>query len=341
MVRPVREDDAAGLLALSQAVGPGFTSLQPDMGYLTDLAVRSAAAFTDGGPARARRFLLVMAQADTGAIIGCAGVKGAGADRHADWLMLDATGAPTSDPRAAETLTLADSFSDTAEVGVLALAPDQRGNGIGRPLAQSRYAFLAAAGAAFPGSVTAVLRGFQSEPGRSPFFDAVLGRQTGWSFTETDSRLARGDADVLAAAAALGPINVSDLPEAARAAMGQTHKTGRGARALLEQEGFSPATCVDVFDGGPLMRGRIAEIATTKAARQCVLNDVSPAAISAPLLIAAGGRSDFRAAVFPQGAQSVQAVADVLNVGPSDAIWALSAARTPHIAQPRPSAPTR
>ena len=91
------------------------------------------------------------------------------------------------------------------------------------------------------------------------------------------------------------PIYLAMLTEAARAAIGLPHPTGRAAMRMLENEGFVHDGYIDIFDGGPTMRARTDDIRSVRDARDITVSAVGEA--HAPRTIVAAGRlGDFRAA---------------------------------------------
>jgi arginine N-succinyltransferase len=86
-------------------------------------------------------------------------------------------------------------------------------------------------------------------------------------FAEADKLSAITDNQFILDLTPQHPIYIDLLPEAARAAIGQCHKDGEGARKLLEWEGFSFSNVVDIFDGGPLMTVQRDHIRTRREAR--------------------------------------------------------------------------
>jgi arginine N-succinyltransferase len=84
------------------------------------------------------------------------------------------------------------------------------------------------------------------------------------------------------------------------AVVGVPHTSGRAAMRMLEDEGFSWDSYIDIFDGGPTMRCATSRIATIAAAREVEVRAIDPAggSMGAPTthLVAAGRLAAFRCA---------------------------------------------
>ena len=63
------------------------------------------------------------------------------------------------------------------------------------------------------------------------------------------------------------PIYVPMLPPAAQACIGRVHPDGQEAFDILAREGFETNSYVDIFDGGPTLHARIANIRSITQSR--------------------------------------------------------------------------
>jgi arginine N-succinyltransferase len=90
-------------------------------------------------------------------------------------------------------------------------------------------------------------------------------------FAEADKLSATTDNQFILDLMPQHPIYVDLLSPEARAVIGQCHKDGEGARRLLEWEGFSFSSVVDIFDGGPLLSVLRDNIRTLREARRMKL----------------------------------------------------------------------
>jgi arginine N-succinyltransferase len=107
-----------------------------------------------------------------------------------------------------------------------------------------------------------------SPEGVSPFWEALGRHFFRMDFNEADRLSATGDSQFILDLMPQHRIYVDLLPESARAVVGQCHVDGAGARRLLEWEGFSFSSVVDIFDAGPLVSAPRDRIRTLREARR-------------------------------------------------------------------------
>lgn len=285
--------DVDGLYALAVAAEGGLSSLQPDREFLSRYIACSedsfAGAMGRGEPDKTRKFLLVMETlGDEREIIGCAAVKtNIGAAGEPPFINFDLS--PDG-----QLLSASDRFAGATEVGSLYLRRDHRAGGLGTYLARVRYLMIAARPEAFSRTVIAELRGV-SRDGQAPFYDSVFAAKFGVSFLEADARFASLEDEIMEKISPEAPVNVSDLSASARAAMGQPHRSGLSALAMLHAEGFADSRTVDLFDGGPIVAAARDKITTLRNSR-LGHGEVGEVSDDAALhLICAGNLGDFRA----------------------------------------------
>jgi arginine N-succinyltransferase len=258
VVRAVRETDGPAFCALRDLAGPGFTSLMADdaalQAKITASAQWYATPVTTPGP---QRYMLALEHVETGEIVGCAAVKSTvgATPPFFNFRVLTIAQASLAAERRfdMDVLILVNEFTGASEVGSLFVRPEHRAGGIGRLLAQSRYLLMAAEPQRFNPEVVSELRGVVSASGVSPFWEALGRHFFQMTFEEADRLSATSDNQFILDLMPKYPIYVDLLPADAQAVIGECHPDGRGARKLLEWEGFRYEHVVDVFDGGPLM----------------------------------------------------------------------------------------
>jgi arginine N-succinyltransferase len=195
-------------------------------------------------------------------------------------------------------LHLTNDFDGLSEVGGLFLHPELRTGGLGRLLARSRYLFLARHRARFGERVLAELRGRIRADGSSPFWDGLAGRFFGMGFHEADAFNSVNGNQFIADLMPKFPVYVALLPADAQDALGQPHEAGRAAQRMLEKEGFAFNGYLDIFDGGPTMDARIADLRGVREAAAARVSGVSPALAAPARLVAGGTLAGFRAAAL-------------------------------------------
>jgi arginine N-succinyltransferase len=220
-------------------------------------------------------------------------------------------------------LSLTSDFDGASEVGGLFLHPDLRTGGLGRLLARARYLFIARHRARFGDRVIAELRGVMDDAGHSPFWDALGRKFFDMRFPEADAFNAIHGNQFIADLMPKHPIYTDLLSEAARAAIGQPHSSGRAALAMLQAEGFSFDNYVDIFDGGPTVSARVDDLKSIRSAREAEIAALADA-IDAPLqLVASGQLHGFQAFVAPlaDGGRCLPAaIAEPLGIAPGTRI---------------------
>jgi len=271
LVRPLRRAELATVLDLAQLAGPGFTSLAAPAQAIEErlaLSERSfARAVEEPG---AERYMLALEHLPSKQVVGLAGIKAqvgvAAPFFNFRVLRIAQACAQLSRRFDLDVLILVNEFAGASEVGTLFVHPAHRG-GAGRMLAQSRYMLIALAPERFSTTVVSELRGQVDAHGASPFWEALGRHFFGMDFHEADRLSATADNQFILDLMPKYPIYVDLLPESARAAIGQTHPHGAGAKRLLEQEGFRYDRVVDIFDGGPLLSTARDALRTVREAR--------------------------------------------------------------------------
>lgn len=259
VIRMAGPRDLEGFIALAKLTGPGFTSLPADEGKLQNLLKHCAAA-AQGEPGA---ILLALEDRESGRVAGCAAVKRGGRREHGFANFRTTCSADGT----VQSLTISDDFSGLTEIGGLFVHPDYRNKGVGKPLAQSRYLYLATAPQTFGVRVFAELRGVIDKDGVSPFYDAACKPWLNMSFAEADIMCAAGENDRLVALMPEGTISTEAFSPSARAAIGECHNAGKAARTMLENEGFHFDGLVDLLDGGALVVANMVELTSLKRSR--------------------------------------------------------------------------
>lgn len=274
IVRAVRLDDLDQLWNLIEQSTYGLTTLQISKEQLAERVELSNFAFTRKvEKATGEPYVLVMENISSGTLVGlsCIFSKTGGYEpfysyrrvaesHHCEYLDMK---------QEIEVLMLDKLHDGPTEIGSLFLLPDFRGQGRGRLLSLSRFAFMAMHPKKFSDRVIAEMRGVSSDEGQSPFWDAILQHFFGLKFPQAD-RLSTISKRFIEDLMPRHPIYMCLLSDDVRSVIGQVHPNTRPALAMLEAEGFLKTDCVDIFDGGPLVsckRDHIDAVQRTKVAR--------------------------------------------------------------------------
>jgi arginine N-succinyltransferase len=123
------------------------------------------------------------------------------------------------------------------------------------------------------------------------------------------------------------PIYVNMLSPEAQAVIGRVHDDGKGAQALLIEEGFRDEGYVDIFDAGPTMIAPIDALKAVAGATSGAVTAIADGSLHGTIdaLIATGLDADFRCtrgaiAVAADGVMLDGPTAAHLGVGVGDVV---------------------
>lgn len=333
-VRPARNEDFQAIYEMAKLTGGGFTNLPADKGTLVDKLIRSEQAFaSDGDEPRDDLFVFVLENESSGQIRGTCQIFGR-VGIKSPFYSYRISALTQSSPELgrtfrAEMLTLCTDFEGCSEVGGLFLHPSERAGGLGVLLARSRYLFIKIHRQRFAHKVLAELRGVIDQAGGSPFWDAIAGRFFGMSFQEADAFNGTHGTQFIADLMPKTPIYTAMLPESARSVMGIPHPSGRAAMRMLENEGFTGDSYVDIFDGGPTMAAPTDQIRTIRESTEMTVDSVADEPGGQRMMLAAGRLGSFvscygRVAIGADGAVSLDPqTAHLLGIGTGDSFLAV------------------
>lgn len=127
-------------------------------------------------------------------------------------------------------------------------------------LSRARLMFIAAHPQRFAAAVITEIVGYSDEQGRSPFWDAVGKHFFDLPYAEAERLCGLESRTFLAELMPQYPIFVPMLPQPAQDCIGRIHPGGQDAFDILEREGFETNSYIDLFDGGPTLHARLADI---------------------------------------------------------------------------------
>ncbi len=299
-IRAALPSDLPHLYEMAKLTGGGFTNLPPDKPSLLAKLARSNEAFgRDQDGIGDDLFVLVLEDAATGHVRGTCQIFSQIGMRVPFYSYRIGTLTQHSKELGrtfrADMLTLSTDLEGSSEVGGLFLHPSERAGGLGMLIARSRYLFIRQHRARFADRTIAELRGLIDESGGSPFWDGVAGRFFGMNFQDADEFNAIHGHQFIADLMPKHPVYIAMLPEAARAAIGLPHPSGRAAMRMLENEGFGADGYIDIFDGGPTMCVQTNRIRSVAEARSVTIARVGPND-GARAIVATGTLKTFTAA---------------------------------------------
>lgn len=165
-----------------------------------------------------------------------------------------------------------------AEIGGLYLVPEHRKEGAGRLLSLGRFLFMATFSKRFDENVFADMRGVFDEHEHNLFWDAI-GRHFFDVPLETALSMASRDKTFVEKILPKFPIYLQLLPDEVKKVIGNIHPNTRPALKLLEGEGFKFCNEINVFDGGPKLESKTADVRCIKESQTAQVKkiiDVSP-----------------------------------------------------------------
>jgi arginine N-succinyltransferase len=212
-----------------------------------------------------------------------------------------------------------------SEIGGLALTAAARGMGLGRLASLARFLFVAAHPHRFADRMMAELRGWTDDRGVSPFWESLGRRFFSLDLADADRLSATHDKAFIEDLMPRHPVYVDLLPQQAQKAIGRVHTATEPARAMLQQEGFTFAGEVDIFDAGPVLQAPTADIRTVRHARRMPVAHLTADAPKQPPMLVGTTSLDFRACLCgvddtAGGGLLWQRAARALRVGEGDEI---------------------
>lgn len=279
IVRAVKLDDLDALWALIEQATYGLTTLQIEKEQLSERVELSNFAFTrqtekpSGEP-----YVFVMEDTNNGELVGlsCIFSKTGGFEPFYSYRrvveshyceLLDKT-------QEVESLQLEKIHDGPTEIGSLFLLPKYRGQGRGRLLSLSRFAFIAAHPKRFDQHIIAEMRGIMSNSGECPFWEAIGRHFFEMDFPQADS-LSTINKRFIEDLMPQHPIYTSMLPESAQKILGEVHPNTRPALAMLKAEGFEKIDLIDIFDGGPVVRCPLEKIDAVRRTQHCTIKKIN------------------------------------------------------------------
>ncbi|WP_174966632.1 arginine N-succinyltransferase [Pandoraea cepalis] len=308
VVRLARRGDLPALLKLAAQAGPGMTSFKPDEAALEARLARVAATLAGQAPTAEQGYLFVMEDVATGEIAGVCGLEAAvGLEQPFYTYRKDTIVHASRELNVWSrmlTLSLSNDLTGYSELCSLLLDPSWRGHGNGALLSKARFLFMAQFPERFGPHVCAELRGFFDDNGQSPFWQSLGQHFFKIDFDQADHLTSIGKKSFVAELMPKYPIYVDFLSPQAQAAIGVTHRDTLPARRLLEQEGMRSGAHVDIFDSGPVLEARVADLRAARDSRYLSVtlsatagdDEAAPAVPNAePYLVACLGLDGFRA----------------------------------------------
>ena len=327
VVRAVAQPDLDGLMGLARQVGDGMTTLKADTGMLQHRIDVACASFAETIAPDERDYVFVMEDTATRELVGVCAIKSAVGMHEPFYNYRIGTLVHSSTELGIfsrmETLYLSNDLTGSAELCSLFLRPAYRIGTNGKLLSKSRFLFMAQFPHLFGDRLIAEMRGFQRPDGTSPFWENLGRHFFQMDFKRADDLSSLGKKSFIAELMPRHPLYVAYLPAEAQDVIGVVHVDTAPARHLLEQEGLFYGGYVDIFDAGPVLQARVADL---RALRESVLapaelvagrsaESVAGGAGGHTMMVATTVLNDFRVIAAPAmpNARRIGLDADILD----------------------------
>jgi len=261
-------DDLEGVFHLAEKTGGGLTTLPPDRERLAE-KIRESQKNFEYKPSRpsGETYFLVMEDLSNEKIVGTSAVYSKVGGFQPFWTYEIKKTVKESEvlgvKKEVKYLQVKREHNGPSEVGTLFLDPEYRIGNNGRLLSLSRFIFVAQYRELFENNFLAELRGRIDKEGNSVFWDCLGAHFFNVPFEKADL-MVNEDKSFIDDLMPKHPIYIDLLPREAQMVIGEVHDDSRPAMRLLEKEGFDQIDEVDIFEAGPIVRGKTDDIRCIK-----------------------------------------------------------------------------
>ncbi|MCP9758307.1 arginine N-succinyltransferase [Aquitalea sp. S1-19] len=166
-------------------------------------------------------------------------------------------------------------------------------------LSRARLLFAANWPARFADTVVSAMLGVGDKEQGSPFWDSVGRVYFGLDYHEAEALCGARGRKFLGELMPQQPVYVPLLSDEAQSVMGEVGDDSLLPYDILSREGFESENYIDIFDGGPILLGRLSSLYSV-AASSVLAVEVAPSLGEGELFLLANQRlQDFRAIVVP------------------------------------------
>lgn len=279
LVRRVFEKDFAELKSLVLETELGFVNLPKEEKALRIMFDNALASFESKSSHPFYFFVLV----NNDKLIGTAGIYAAKPDT--EFYHLAKVPLPPLFPETPPYVSIISRVhysQGISEIGALFLTPKERKEGLGKLLSLSRFHFMASDLSRFTKNVYAELRGFITEEGVCPFWEAI-----GRHFFPVDYEILMGhrehNAHIADDLMPKHPIYLELL--AIDPHLGDTHQKTKPALEMLLKQGFQETGDFDLYDGGPRVLAEVAKIKTVRESYRLKIESIENSLTTAPVIV--------------------------------------------------------
>ncbi|UZE21907.1 arginine N-succinyltransferase [Pseudomonas sp. B21-056] len=272
VLRPVQLSDLQQLQQLARDSLVGVTSLPDDIECLRGKILDSCASFdADVRSPGGENYFFVLQDLVSGRLVGCSEILASTGCNEPFYSLRNRPFSSASRElnirHGVPALSLCQDLNGQTLLRGFHIDTEQVRTPASELLSRARLMFIAAHPHRFADSVITEIVGYSSEDGQSPFWDAIGQHFFDLPYAEAERLCGLQSRTFLAELMPQYPIYVPMLPPAAQACIGQVHPDGQEAFDILEREGFETNSYVDLFDGGPTLHARTANIRSIAESR--------------------------------------------------------------------------
>lgn len=302
VLRPVETTDLPQLQQLARDSLVGVTSLPDDSERLREKIAGSCASFDNDIQAQGpENYFFVLEDLDTQRLVGCSEI-----------LATAGFNEPFYSLRNRHFTSASRELNIEHGVPALSLCHDLSGHTLLRGfhidnalvrsafselLSRARLLFIAAHAQRFADAVITEIVGYSDENGHSPFWDALGKHFFDLPYVEAERLCGLQSRTFLAELMPQYPIYVPMLPPAAQECIGRIHPDGQEAFDILEREGFETNSYIDLFDAGPTLYARTANIRSIAHSQTATVRQQAPIDTRGRYLLSNDALHGFRAIV--------------------------------------------
>ncbi|WP_247842452.1 arginine N-succinyltransferase [Pseudomonas sp. MWU12-3103b] len=302
VLRPVETTDLPQLQQLARDSLVGVTSLPDDSERLREKIAGSCASFDNDTQAQGpENYFFVLEDLDTQRLVGCSEI-----------LATAGFNEPFYSLRNRHFTSASRELNIEHGVPALSLCHDLSGHTLLRGfhidnalvrsafselLSRARLLFIAAHAQRFADAVITEIVGYSDENGHSPFWDALGKHFFDLPYVEAERLCGLQSRTFLAELMPQYPIYVPMLPPAAQECIGRIHPDGQEAFDILEREGFETNSYIDLFDAGPTLYARTANIRSIARSQTATVRQQAPIETRGRYLLSNDALHGFRAIV--------------------------------------------
>ncbi|MFW9078967.1 arginine N-succinyltransferase [Pseudomonas sp. P2757] len=302
VLRPVEPTDLPQLQQLARDSLVGVTSLPDDSERLREKIASSCASFDSEAKAQGpENYFFVLEDLDSQKLVGCSEI-----------LATAGFNEPFYSLRNRHFTSASRELNIEHGVPALSLCHDLSGHTLLRGfhidaglvrtpfselLSRARLLFIAAHSGRFADAVITEIVGYSDENGHSPFWDALGKHFFDLPYVEAERLCGLQSRTFLAELMPQYPIYVPMLPQAAQDCIGAVHPDGQEAFDILEREGFETNSYIDLFDAGPTLYARTANIRSIAKGQTATVDQQATIDARGRYLLSNDGLHGFRAIV--------------------------------------------